>query len=72
MYSARGTHFEKHGFASSSRLAEGTVYSDYWIVGKYDQEVQNLLFSFSSSVEKRADFVSNFDVVHFPRASVTC
>jgi len=59
----RRIHFEKHGFASSSRLAEGTVYSDYWIVGKYDQEVakwipQNsvaIVFSVPHSLESRPD-----------------
>jgi hypothetical protein len=59
----RRIHFEKHGFASSSRLAEGTVYSDSWIVGKYDLEVakwipQNsvaIVFSVPHSLESRPD-----------------
>lgn len=36
---ARRQLFEKNGFSSASTLIEGSAYSNYWIVGKYDRAV---------------------------------
>lgn len=35
--------FEKQGFASASKLSEGTQFSSFWIVGKYDLMVPILI-----------------------------
>lgn len=80
----RRIHFEKHGFASASRLAEGTEFSDYWIVGKYDMEVakwipQNsvaIVFSVPHSLESRPDLrvieagTLHMDLAHLDKSRV--
>ena len=35
--------FEKHGFQATSKLSDGTLFSDLWIVGKFDQAAASLM-----------------------------
>ena len=35
--------FREHGFSSAATLAEGSAFSKYWIVGKYDTSVAQLI-----------------------------
>ncbi|KAL7536359.1 hypothetical protein ACHAXR_007115 [Thalassiosira sp. AJA248-18] len=59
----RRQFFQKHGYASASSLAEGSAYSKYWIVGKYDMDVTRLIpqnatavvFSVPHPLESRQD-----------------
>ena len=39
----RRRFFREHGFASAASLAEGSAFSKYWIVGKYDTSVARLI-----------------------------
>jgi cation diffusion facilitator CzcD-associated flavoprotein CzcO len=59
----RRQYFEEQGFSSASTLAEGTSYSHFWIVGKYDRAVAKLIpqnatavvFSVPHPLESRKD-----------------
>jgi hypothetical protein len=59
----RRKYFEQNGFASASTLAEGSAHSKYWIVGKYDLQLcdvipQNavvIVFSVPHPLESRRD-----------------
>ena len=61
--SGRRQFFVENGFKASSTLAEGSAYSKYWIVGKYDMEVTRLIpqnatavvFSVPHPLESRPD-----------------
>lgn len=59
----RRKFFEEQGFAAASKLSEGTMYSPFWIVGKYDFSVPRFLpynaiavvFSVPHSLGSRSD-----------------
>ncbi|KAK1735765.1 flavin-binding monooxygenase-like protein [Skeletonema marinoi] len=46
----RRRFFREHGFASAATLAEGSAFSKYWIVGKYDTAVAQLIPQNSTAV----------------------
>jgi hypothetical protein len=39
----RRFYFEEQGFAAASNLSDGMMFSNYWIVGKYDRAVAKLI-----------------------------
>jgi len=41
--SGRRSFFKEQGFAAASTLAEGSAFTKYWIVGKYDTNVTQLI-----------------------------
>jgi len=59
----RRKYFTEKGFAAASTLAEGSAYSKYWIVGKYDMAVARMIpqnatavvFSVPHPLENRKD-----------------
>jgi len=59
----RRRYFEEQGFAAASSLSQGSAYSKYWIVGKYDMEVATIIpqgavavvFSVPHPLESRPD-----------------
>ena len=59
----RRKFFQEQGFQAASKLSEGTLYSKYWIVGKYDfavatwipQDAVAIVFCVPHSLESRHD-----------------
>jgi hypothetical protein len=59
----RRKYFEQNGFASASTIEEGAAHSNYWIVGKYDLQLCDLIpqnavaivFSVPHPLETRRD-----------------